>query len=802
MSESTQKACFHCGLPVPDDVELTVEIEGEVRPMCCMGCQAVAQAIVDNGLEDYYRHRTAKAQVGEALVPDALRELEVYDNDTLQQSFVHVREGDIREAALILEGIVCAACVWLSERHVGALDGVLAFHVNYSTHRAQVTWDNSRIHLSDILRAISEIGYHAHPFDPGRQEALQKKERNRALRRIGIAGVGTMQVMMMAVAMYLGDYQGMDDGIRRLLRWASMIVTIPVIGYSGQAFFQSAWRDLRQGRLGMDVPVSLAIGIAFVASVWATWSDTGHVYYDSVTMFIFFLLIGRTLEMTARHKAGQVAEELVKLMPATAHRITADGIESVPVAELRIGDRLVVKPGEVVPTDGVVVEGGSSVNEALLTGESLPRVKRIGDEVIGGTINTESPLTIEVDRVGQDTVLAGISRLLERAHAEKPRVAEFANRVAGWFVAGLLLVASVVFLYWYLHRPEDALWITLSVLVITCPCALSLATPVALTAATGSLTARGVLTTRGHALETLARTTDMIFDKTGTLTWGRLRLVSVSVLADAEEQWLRRLAAGLEGYSEHPVAEALREAVEPLGVEVVEAETGRGVTGRFDGDWYRLGSLEFIREWHRGLEQAEGEGTTIYLASRDALLAVFHLSDEPRPDAQRIVRELEGMGVVVHLLSGDNSAAVASIAKRLGIEHWRAEQLPQDKLDYLRALQAEGRIVAMVGDGVNDAPVLAGAQVSIAMGKGAQLAQASADMVLLSNDLGVLPYSVEMARKTLKVIRQNIAWAIGYNLTALPLAAAGYIQPWMAAIGMSGSSLFVVLNALRLKEKR
>ncbi len=797
------QACYHCGLPIPDDVDLTVEIEGEPRPMCCMGCQAVATAIVENGLEQYYHHRTEKAQSPEALVPEALRDLQVYDNETLQRSFVHVRDGDVREAALILEGIVCAACVWLSERHVGALDGVLAFHVNYSTNRAQVTWDNSRIQLSDILKAITEIGYRAHPFDPSRQEALQKKERNRALRRIGIAGVGMMQVMMMAVALYLGDYHGMDEGIRNLLRWASLIVTIPVIGYSGQAFFQSAWRDLRQGRLGMDVPVSLAIGLAFAASAWATWTGTGHVYFDSVTMFIFFLLVGRTLEMTARHKAGQVAEELVKLMPATAHRITADGIESVPVAELVVGDRLVVKPGEVVPADGVIVEGKSSLNEALLTGESLPRLKQVGEHVIGGTINSESPLTIEVDRVGQDSVLAGISRLLERAHAEKPRVAELANRVAGWFVAGLLLVATAVFTYWYFHRPEDALWITLSVLVITCPCALSLATPVALTAATGSLTARGVLTTRGHALETLARATDIIFDKTGTLTYGKLRVTAVTPLADADEAWLRRLAAGLEGYSEHPVAEALKAGIdEPLALEVVEAETGRGVMGRLGDEFYRLGSLDYLREWHPGVEPVEGEGTTIYLGSRAALLAAFHLADEPRREAEKVVRELQALGITVHLLSGDNRDAVAAIAERIGIEHWAAEQLPQDKLDYLRRLQSQGRVVAMVGDGVNDAPVLAGAQVSIAMGKGAQLAQASADMVLLGDNLTVLPFSVDMARRTLKIIRQNISWAIGYNLTALPLAAAGYIQPWMAAIGMSGSSLFVVLNALRLKERR
>ncbi len=794
--------CFHCGEKIPPDIDLSVEIQGERQPMCCHGCKAVAQAIVDNHLEDFYAHRTDPAATPEALIPDALRELEVFDNPSVQQSFVHQKVGDLREASLILEGIVCAACVWLNERHVNQLPGVRSFHVNYSTHRAQVTWDNSQIKLSQILQAITEIGYHAHPFDPGRLEAMHKRERQLAIRRIGVAGVGAMQVMMMAVALYLGDYEGMQLDIRNLLRWASMIVAFPVVVYSAQSFFISAWRDLRHFRVGMDVPVSLAIGTAYIASVWATITGTGEVYFDSVTMFTFFLLLGRLLEMTARHKAGQVADELVKLIPATAHRRIGNQLEAVAVADLAVGDEVVIKPGEPVPADGLVREGHSSVNEALLTGESMPRGKHPGDSLIGGTLNIESPLIMEVQQLGQDTVLAGISRLLERAQEEKPQVAELANRVASWFVAALLVVAAGVYFYWYQVQPENAFWITLSVLVITCPCALSLATPVALTAATGALTSEGVLTTRGHALETLAKATDMIFDKTGTLTYGQLRLARIEVYADSDGPQCHRIAAGLEQHSEHPIALALREGVTPLPITLPVAEVGRGVTGRYEHAEFRIGNLDYIRAWHPEFSGNVSHSSEVYLATHAAVLAAFVLEDRVREEAQVAIRDLQSQGLAVHLLSGDAPLAVAQVARELGIAEYHAGLLPDEKLNYLRALQARGHVVAMVGDGVNDAPVLAGAQVSIAMGEGAQLAQASADMVLLSENLDAVPVSVRQARATMKIIRQNLLWAIGYNLVALPLAAVGYVAPWMAAIGMSGSSILVVLNALRLRGGR
>ncbi|MGD8957377.1 MAG: heavy metal translocating P-type ATPase [Chromatiaceae bacterium] len=796
--------CFHCGLPVPDGADYSVTIDGERRPMCCHGCQAVAQAIVDGGLTSFYAHRETPSRKPQDLVPEALQRLELYDQPALQRSFVQDDGASTKTASLILEGITCAACVWLNERHVNALPGVLDFSVNYSTHRARVRWDDGQIHLSDILRAIGEIGYVAHPFDPGRQEALYKKEKSAALRRLAIAGLGAMQVMMLAIAMYSGDYSGMDDDMRTFMRWISLLLTLPVVFYSAAGFFTTAWRDLRRRQLSMEVPVSLAIGGAFAASAWSTISHGSEVYFDSVCMFAFFLLTSRYLEMGARHRAGAAAEALVKLLPATATRLTAAGEQVVAVSELSPGDRVLVRPGETIPADGRVVDGRSSVDESLLTGESLPRPRAIGDELVGGSVNVESPLQLTIDKVGQDTLVSAIVRLLDRAQSERPRVARLADRVAGWFVGALLIVAAAVALWWWLHAPEQAFAVTLSVLVVTCPCALSLATPTAVTAASGALTRLGLLTTRGHALETLAQTSHVLFDKTGTLTRGMLQLSDVELLAPdrADRARCLALAAAVESGSEHPVAKALcAHAPQTPRVSELNAQPGQGIEGVIDGHQYRVGSPVYVAalSGREAPELLANGATQVLLGDREGPLARFELRDELRDDADLAIRRLRELGLEVEILSGDAAAAVERVAGQLGIAHARSGMRPDDKLARVRELQAEGHCVAMIGDGVNDAPVLAGADVSIAMGQGAQLAHASADMVVLSERLTTLPEGFRKARATRKVIKQNLAWAILYNFSAVPLAAAGLVAPWMAAIGMSISSLVVVFNALRLK---
>ena len=605
MTGNNEQECFHCGLPVPKNSSYLVEIDGQERAMCCPGCQAVAKAIVDGGLTGFYQHRTETSPTARAAIPEVLQELTLYDKPELQKTFVSTDDKNIKQASLILEGIVCAACVWLNERHISALPGVVEFRVNYSTHRARVRWDNEQIKLSDILQAIAAIGYLAHPFDASRQEAVYKKERSVALKRLAIAGLGAAQVMMLAVALYAGDYSGMDASLENFMRWVSLVIATPVVFYSARSFFSSAWRDLKVRQLGMDVPVSLAIGLAYAASCWATVMRSGEVYFDSVTMFTFFLLAGRFLEMGARQKAGQAAEELVKLLPAMATRVTDEGDETIAVTELVIGDKVRIKPGDSIPADGVILEGRSSIDESLLTGESYPLAKTVTEKVIGGTVNIESPLLIEVQKIGEDTVLASIQRLLDRAQTEKPSIAKMADKVAGVFVAFLLVLVTAVYFWWWQHEPDQAFWIALSLLVVTCPCALSLATPAAMTAATGTLTRLGVLTTRGHALETLAKVTHVVFDKTGTLTKGRLALEKIIIPSDIDEQFSLNIAAALEVGSEHPVAKVFLQnelSSESFTSKDIEAISGQGVTGLIDGVRYRLGCSSFVSDVMDNLE--------------------------------------------------------------------------------------------------------------------------------------------------------------------------------------------------------
>lgn len=798
-------SCFHCGMPIPAGTNLSVIIGGEARPMCCQGCAATAGTIGEGGLADFYRYRTAPS-AHEGLPGDSV-EVELYDDPELQHRFVTTRDAAVREATLLTEGVRCAACVWLIERHLQALPGVLGAELNYASERLRVRWDATCIRLSDILKAIAAIGYRARPYEPVAHEAALTRARQAHLRRLGVAGALGMQVMILAVALYAGAYSGIEPEFADLFRTLSLALTLPVILYSAAPFFQAAWRDLRNRRLGMDVPVALGIAAAFLASAGATVSGQGEVYYDAVVMFVFFLLSARYFELTARRRANEAGTRLTQCEPAMATRLTDSGEERVAVARLRPGDRVLVRPGERVPADGHVIEGRSCMDESLLTGEAAPRPKAPGQVLIGGTINIESPLLVRIDRVGEATRAAAIARLLERAQSEKPIIARLADRAAAGFVAVVLALAAGVALYWWHHDSAHWLPITIAVLVVSCPCALSLATPTALTAATGALMRRGLLATRGHALETLARVTHVVFDKTGTLTAGRLRLLEVHSLGTLAEDQCVRIAAALEQGSEHPIARALTETASASLPKAVglSAVPGAGVCGYLSGVEYFLGTPAFVTA-RSGCTVAPatlaplyvGGRTVVVLATRELPLAAFALGDEIRPDARALVETLRRAGKRVSLLTGDHEHAAKHVARQVGIEHCLSGLTPENKVARVQALQHEGAIVAMIGDGVNDAPVLAQAQVSIAIGSGTELAAASADMILLTPRLAELAAAFATARHTRQVIRQNLFWAFAYNAAALPAAAAGLVAPWMAALGMSASSLLVVANALRL----
>ncbi|WP_417224408.1 heavy metal translocating P-type ATPase [Amphritea sp.] len=803
----THQSCFHCGLDIPSGSQFFTTIGGQPRQMCCPGCQAVAQVIADGGLENYYKHRTNEASSPDSLnATEQLRaEFELYDHPSVQKHFVAELPDGNKQATLVIEGITCAACVWLLEHHISSLDGVTLASVNLTNHRARVQWDDAQIKLSDIFLAMHSIGYQGHPYHPDKEEQLLEQETKRAMRRLGIAGVFTMQIMMMAVALYTGAGASLESDYENFIRWASLVLATPVIFYAAKPFFQAALRDLRTRHLTMDLPVSIAIGGAYAASIWATVTASGEVYYDSVSMFTFFLLIGRFLEMKARHRTGKAGNALLNLLPASAILCTDEGEAIVAANELQQGDRILVKPGHTIPADGNIVQGSSSIDESALTGEYLPITKRKGDSVVGGTINVENPIHVEVTQVGASSQLSAIVRLLERAHEEKPKVAQLADKVSGYFVSAVLLIAATVGLYWWQVNPSHAFWVTLSVLVVTCPCALSLATPTALTAATGTLRQHGLLITRGHVLESLAKATHIVFDKTGTLTEGNLSIQQSQILADLTPQQCLEIAASLEAHSEHPIARAFHKATQLTSISAAEQLTnhvGLGLEGSINGQRFFIGKPQFA-------SQACGQSLSfddapdnhcqwLLLANDDQPLAWFGLTDPARKQAATMVQQLKQMGLEVQMLTGDSSAAVGHIAQQLKIDKVVSGVSPAQKLQHIQQLQDNGAQLVMVGDGINDIPVLAGAQTSIAMGSATDLAKTNADAVLMSGELMRLSQALRLARRTRSNIRQNLSWALFYNLIALPLAAAGMIAPWMAAIGMSVSSLVVVGNALRL----
>jgi Cu2+-exporting ATPase len=795
--------CFHCGEALPGGARYEAVVRGTARPMCCAGCAAVAQAIVQAGCESYYDRRSEFAQPGRDAPADPLARLRAYDREEIQRAFVSAPAPHEREAALILEGIRCPACIWLNETRLARLDGVLAVDINYASRRARVRWDERRTRLSDILAAVEAVGYRAYPYDPAAMEQSRLRERRDALLRLAVAALGMMQVMMYAFPAYVAGVGGLQPADAKLMQWASLLLTLPVVTFSAWPFFRGAWNDLRASRLGMDVPVALGIGAAFLASVAATLRGRGDVYFDSVTMFVCLLLGARYLELRARQRAAEHLEFLARALPATADRCTgADGqTETVPAASLQAGDEVLVRPGAVFPADGRIVRGTTEVDESLLSGESLPCRRTEGQPVVGGAVNRGDPVQVRIERVGGQTLLSGIARLMQRAAADRPRLQQLADRTAAGFVAFILLAAAVACAWWLVADPVRMLPVAVSVLVVTCPCALSLAVPMVAAVSQAALARRGIIATHGQAVDALARATHFVFDKTGTLTEGRLRVTAVEPLRDLDRARVLSLAGALEAASEHPIGRALAAAAGP-GLPPASAlrnHPGLGVEGVVDGRRLRLGRRDFAAEPSRtAFITAGGEAATaVWLGDETGLLAHFVLQDAMRPDAAALVDELRRRGRFVMLLSGDGEPAVRAVAAQAGIPHWRARMRPEQKQAAVRELQAQGAVVAMVGDGVNDAPVLAQAQVSIAMGSGAALAQGAADFVLVSSRLPDIARALRLARKARRVVRENLAWAFAYNVVALPLAMGGWLTPWMAGAGMSASSLLVVLNAMR-----
>lgn len=943
--------CFHCGDPVPRPPFHT-QVLGHEREMCCMGCELAAQSIVEAGLEQYYLDRSEINRT--ASLPTQMNRLKAYDHDEIKSQFVYAQEG-LSVAELSVNNLRCAACTWLIESRLYEIEGIEKCQVNLTNQRMRIVWDEAELPISRILAVINEIGYEAKPYRQDTHEAMLTRHNNKMLIRLGIAALGAMQAMMYAVALYFGEYSGMQILQRDFLRWVSLFVSIPVFFYAGVPFFTSAWSAIRARQVNMDVPVSVALIVTFFASLYATITGQGETYYDSVSMFIFFLLAGRYIEHNARLKAATMANDLVVVEPvlvqkiaedkaaatliltkmkeslthhetdeptdhptndstdkpqsdsefqlnpdnsatasfmphhvtsmtASVHKVTKaialnwqrnDSLNSqasitdtshneqpssatqkqmVTAQSLQVGDIIQIEAGAEIISDGILLSKTATVSQSLLTGEGDLIIKNQGDYVIGGAQNDSQPFEMLVTALPADSQIGLIDRLMNRALSEKPKLAQQADKLARWFVARILVLSALVFIGWYIVDPSQAIWATVAVLVATCPCALSLATPIALTVATNRLASYGFLTTRGHTLQTLAEITHVAFDKTGTLTYGKPNLLNIDTLEtslssinpkkelekdnrpkDSDE--CLAIAAALEVGSRHPVAHALLTAAYQLHLPPTQSLThypAGGVQAEINGVQYRIGHIDFALDdasaktdlnFDHNLDLNQESETKDYnskqrpnidlevnratsavvlsylqpLQNQWQALAVFYFNDKVRDTAKPMLGSLKGLGIESVMLTGDPSPQALNIAQSLGMQSAYNGLSPSDKVAHIQQLQAKGAVVLMVGDGINDAPVLAAADVSTSIAGAADLAQVSSDSIILDGKIQAISVAKRIADKTERIIKQNFRWALGYNGIVLLPAIFGYVPPWLAAIGMSLSSLLVVLNALRLK---
>ncbi len=806
---ATRTGCEHCLAPFGRAGELREEIGGLLRRFCCAGCRDVFRLLHEERLETFYERRP-----GWTPGPPARADL-----DPVRFARTVRETGGVAEADLTVSGLRCASCVWLIERRLSRKDGILSVRVNLATHRATIRWDPARVPAERVPRWIEELGYAPLPVDAGGPEEEQDRERRDLLVRFGTAAFLSSQLLLYSVALYAGYFQGIDPGLRTLFQGVALALATPVIFYAGFPFLRGAVAGLRAGAPGMDVLVFLGSFSAYAYSA-AMIPRGGEVYFDSAAMIVTFLLLGRYLEASARRSAASAISTLIRLAPPLARRIPPSAGEvdppavAVPTESLAAGDRVEILPGERIPADGTVAWGETETDESMLTGEPAPVPKRPGSKVLAGTRNGSGTIRVTVAGTGRETVLARIVAAVGEAQARKAPVQRVADRVTAAFVPAILLIAVLTFGF-RVHSGEDAgrsLLIAVSVLVVACPCALGLATPLAVVLASGRAQRAGILLRGGDVVERAARVDRVFLDKTGTVTLGRPRLVTVAGISGPADGALR-IAASLETLSEHPLAGAIRDEVPPdrrFPVASFRARPGNGVEGEVGGKRYLLGRRDWIES--RGIRpegaardaqaRCEGPGRTlVWLADETECVALFALEDRTRDEASTAVRELSAQGLPVTMLTGDGAGAASRAAAEAGIGSFAAGIAPEGKVARIREARERGAVVLMAGDGINDAPALAAADVGVAMGGGTDAAIHSAGAVLLSGNLRLLPGLVALCRRTLRIVRQNLFWAFSYNAVAVPLAVAGLLHPIASAALMAGSSLVVAGNSLRLSRE-
>lgn len=783
-------ACFHCGETLPTS-PVSTTAAGSPRDFCCAGCAAAAQWIEDARLDDYYRLRSDR---GSRVTADDT-DLAAWDEEEIIGPHARAVPGG-REIVLLVDGMRCAACAWLIDRALAREQGVTEVCANAVTGRIRLVWNPARERLSVPLRRLLSLGYRPFLASDATRERARRAERRRTLLRVGLAGLASMQAMMFAEALYLDSASQMAPATRDFFRWITFLISTPVVFWSGWPFLAGAWREIRERALGMDTLIASSTLLAWGGSTFETLRGGPEVWYDAAVMFVFVLLVARMLEQRVRLIANDHVDRLAQAQPMLAVREAGNGrLESVPITRLAVGDLLHVAAGETVPADGRLLDAPAAFVEALLTGESQPVAHAPGATVYAGTVCPDASVRIEVTAAGSGTRISGLAQLVQRAQENRPRIARVANRVATWFVIALAFIAALTALVWLRIDPSRAFEVTLALLVISCPCALSLSIPAATAAAQAALSRLGVLPARADALDTLARVTDFVFDKTGTLGSGKWTIADTQVFGDMDASEALGLAAALEAGVRHPLATAFAGIAAAGPAVQVRVTAGEGVSGCVQGRTLRIGTAPFAA--------GRADDGAVWLGDGQQAIARFELREQTRPDAAAALDALRAAGIRVHLYSGDGEAAVARFASTLGLaaQNCAARLLPEEKLARVRALQSQGAVVAMVGDGLNDAPVLGGADVSIAVTDGASLARHAADLVMTQDSLRRIPQALQLARRARRIVRENLVLALGYNVVALPLAALGYVRPWLAAVAMVSSSLTVTLNALRLARK-
>lgn len=820
MTASTK--CYHCGTKISDaDPKILASVGEEIHQVCCHGCKAITEHIIGSGLSSYYQFRSDLASRPESDVD--VSQFDVYSDQKLLHLVAEpITNSQTYKIILSVENIHCAACAWLIEQSLSSASGVEKITVNTVNQRAELIWDNSQIDLSSLLSQFAEIGYPSAPFKVSDTEESIKKQNKKFITRLGVAGLFTMQVMMIAFAMYFGAFEQMESHQAGYFKWLSMLLSVPVIFYSALPFFFGSYYALKARKLNMDVPVAAAIYGAFFASFYQLLDHgldghKGEVFFESICMFTFLLLIGKYLEFKAKSKAILSNANLNKTIPITVNRLTNGEQQKVLVQDLKLGEMVLVKPGESLAIDGIIQKGATSVNESVLNGEFTPVSKSVGQNVFAGSVNNDGVIEVEITALGDETTLANISKLQSEFSTHKPKFTEFADKIAHWFVLSQLILAMITFGVWYFYSPQDALWVSLSVLVATCPCSLSLATPTAYTCVMSALNRKGILIKDPKAFDKLNHITHVAFDKTGTLTFGKFSILESSYFDNGNSKnthstkidstTLNAAIVKLQSYSEHPIAKAfnvssLKVNEAPLqSVELtdIQVHVGQGLSARLEQQELKIGKAEFTEV---ELESSRSQNNNVFVTLDGKLMASFYVADEIKDEAHECINQLSNANRQSVMLTGDSSNHGELLAQQLGLNDVKVGCTPEQKAQYVQSIQNSDeettQRVLMVGDGINDAPVFAASDISVAMASGADITKQSADILVLRNNLNAINELFVAASETRKIVRQNLLWSLIYNAVILPVAMLGFVAPYIAVIGMSASSILVVTRSLKL----